>query len=88
MEEKLRLNNGTEILGDLIEEDGKLFLYMTGISLVQAFNALKDPDAAMRITAAAFGQETVYSGYSHLSRIGEENGGVNAVMTKAVSNNG
>lgn len=85
MDEKLRLNNGTEIAGDLIEDDGRLYLYMRGISMIRAFNELKNPDAAMRITAVAFGEETVYSGYSHLSRIGEENGGVNAVMTKAVN---
>ena len=48
MDEKLTLNDGTELTGHMVETDSRLFLYLYGITLTEAFELLNDPrDAAV-----------------------------------------
>ena len=86
MEEKLTLNDGTELAGHAIEAGGRLYVYLDDSTLAAAFTALNDPDRTRRITANRYGEETDYIGYTHLKAVSEESGTqVNAVLTKEVS---
>ena len=44
MDEKLTLNDGTEIEGYFIVSDDRLFVYMKNISLSDAFPLMNDPE--------------------------------------------
>ena len=88
MEEKLTLNDGTELAGHAIEAGGRLYVYLDDSTLAEAFTALIDPDRTRRITADRYGEETNYIGYTHLKAVSEESGtAVNAVLAKEVSAN-
>ena len=81
--EHLILNNGTELNGHLLETDGKLFLYMYGISLEDAFTLLIDPKNTKVIHWERYGDNGTVKGYKHLTAISEETGDmISAVLKK------
>ena len=80
--EKLTLNNGDELQGHLIETDGRLFLYLNGISLADAFGLLIDPENTKIIHAERYGQKTTARGYKQLYSISNENGQICAGLKK------
>ena len=84
MEEKLILNDGTEIENaHCFESDGRLFVYITGTSDMQRyFNLLIDPDNTAKIKAVQYGVETVHSGYVDLYSISKESGNINVVLRR------
>lgn len=72
MNEKLTLNDGTEITGHLIETETRLFLYMYGITLAEAFNLLNDPEKTKKIVAVRYGETATVKGYKKLMSISVE----------------
>lgn len=82
MNEKLTLNDGTEIAGHLLEVNERLFLYLQEISLEDAFNLLIDPENTMIIYAERYGQKTTVTGYVALYAISRENGQICATLRK------
>lgn len=83
MDEKLILNDGTEIVGHMFEVNGRGLLYLYQITLAEAFELLNDPEKTEKITEVKNGVETTVSGYNHLTAISEETGGmINAVLMK------
>ena len=83
MNEKLTLNDGTEIEGHIIESDTSLLLYLKNITLYDAFVLLNDPEKTKKIVAERYGQKTMVRGYKTLKAISVERGGmINATLTK------
>lgn len=80
--EKLILNNGDELQGHLLESNGRLFLYMHGITLAEAFGLLIEPENMKVITEVRYGQKTKVRGYTRLYSISDENGMICAALKK------
>lgn len=76
MDEKLTLNDGTELEGHLIETDARLFVYVYGLAMAEAFELLNDPEKTKKIVAERYGEKTTVRGYKHLYSISEEAGGM------------
>ncbi len=85
MDEKLTLNNGTEIAGHYLETDTRLFLYLFGTTLTSVFELLIDPENTEVIKMNRNGQESQVSGYNHLCSISEERNGMITAGLKKVS---
>lgn len=82
--ETMTFTNGQTVNGHLLEAAGKLFLYIDGMTLKDVFDLLIVPENSTTIRAVRFGEETTVTGYTHLTAVSEEQGGmVSAVMTKA-----
>lgn len=71
MDEKLILNDGTEIAGHLVQS-GRLFLYMYGISLEDAFNLLIDPERTKVIRWQRYSDKGTVKGYKRLMSVSIE----------------
>ena len=82
MNEKLTLNNGTEIEGHLIEASGVLFLYMQGITYEKAFELLDVPENVKKIKAERYGAVQTVKGYKELYTLTKENGFISAGIRK------
>ena len=82
MDEKLILNDGTELHGHLIETDSRLFLYIWEKTLEEAFNLLIDPEKTKKIVEDRYGNITTVRGYKKLMSISEESGGMIASSLK------
>lgn len=75
MDEKLILNDGTEIVGHLIQSGNRLILYMYEISLQDAFDLLIDPERTRVIKWTRYGEKGTLRGYKQLMAISVERGG-------------
>ena len=82
MDEKLILNDGTELKGHQIETETRLFLYMFDITLEAAFDLLKDPEKTKVIKWARYGQTGTVRGYKKLMSISIETGDMSAASLK------
>lgn len=76
MDEKLTLNDGTELVGHLLELDTRLMLYVYDQTMGDLFPLLNDPDKTKVIKAERYGIKQTVRGYKHLCSISEENGGM------------
>lgn len=76
MEEKLILRDGTELEGHLLKTETRLFVYVYGLTLAEAFDLMNDPEKTEEIEAEQYGQTKTVSGYNHLVSISEEAGGM------------
>ena len=74
MNETLTLNDGTELAGHLLERGEKLYLYVTGVTLREAFELLDDPEKTKVIQAERYGAKTTVRGYKRLFSISDDNG--------------
>ena len=85
MEETIRLSDGTVMNGNVIESDGRLYVYLNGSTMTAAFPLLNDAEKTAVIVATQFGEDTTYRGYNHLTAISEEDRGmVSAVLKRTV----
>ena len=82
MDETLTLNDGTELVGHLLETETRLFVYVWGKTLAEAFELLIDPERTKKIVADRYGEKTTVRGYKHLMSISEEAGGMIAGSLK------
>jgi hypothetical protein len=80
--EKLILNNGDELQGHILETESRLFVYLKGISLADAFSLLIDPENTKVIRAERYGEKTTVRGYKKLYSISDENGQICAALKK------
>lgn len=76
MDEKLTLNDGTEMTGHLLESGSRLFVYVYELTLAEAFEVLNDPERTKKIVAEQYGVKATVRGYKHLVAISEESGGM------------
>lgn len=76
MEETLTLNDGTQIQGHKLETESRLFLYLNGTTLAEAFNLLIDPKKTEYIQWERYGQTGNVYGFTKLISISEEAGGM------------
>lgn len=76
MDEKLILNDGTEIQGHLLETENRLFLYLNDITLTEAFSLLIDPRKTEYIQWERYRQTGHVYGFTKLMSISEEEGGM------------
>lgn len=84
MEEKLMFNNGTEVEGHQIETETRLFVYLFGVTLEEAFDLLKVPDNTKIIKWERYGQTGTVRGYKKLMSISVEQGEmISASLKKA-----
>lgn len=72
MNEKLTLNDGTELNGHLIETETRLFLYVYDMQMDEVFNLLYDPEKTKKIVAERGGEKTTVKGYKVLMSISVE----------------
>lgn len=82
MDETLTLNDGTVLTGHLLETETRLFVYVWGKTLAEAFELLIDPERTKRIVADRYGVKETVRGYKHLMSISEEAGGMIAGSLK------
>ena len=75
MDGKLILNDGTELVGHMIETDSRLFVYLYEITLGEAFELLNDPEKTKVIKGEQYGVKQTIRGYKHLCSVSEEMGG-------------
>lgn len=75
MDEKLILNDGTELTGHMIETDSRLFVYLYEITMADAFALLNDPEKTKVIKGERYGEKQTVRGYKHLCSVSEEMGG-------------
>ena len=86
MQEKLTLNDGTELSGHAIVDGLFLYVYLNNITLTASFPIMNDSGKTAKIAENQNGQITEYTGYTHLKSISEESGGrVSAVLLKEVN---
>jgi hypothetical protein len=85
MQEKLILNDGTELEGHVLESGGTLYFYiLQEMTLREAFDLMDDPEKTEAITAEAYGNTKEYDGYNLLYCISLENGLISGGLKRAV----
>ena len=72
--DKVILNNGDELNGHVIETEARLFVYLFGISLTDAFELLNDPEKTKVIKWERYGDKGTIRGYKRLMSISVEQG--------------
>lgn len=74
MEQKLTLNDGTELMNSSVTDDGNiLWLYVyADIEFGNLFALLNDPEKVSKITATFGGEKTEYLGFNELFCIRKE----------------
>lgn len=75
MQEKLILNDGTELAGHAIEDGDVLWVYLDNMTMVTGGPLLMDPEKTKIIKADRYGEKATYIGFDHLYCISEENNG-------------
>lgn len=84
MDEKLTLNDGTELTGHMLETESRLFVYVWEKTMAEAFELLNDPERTKKIVADRYGATQTVKGYKHLVSISEEAGGMVSASLKKV----
>lgn len=82
MNEKLTFNDGTEVQGHQLETETRLFVYLFGVTLEEAFDLLKVPENTKVIKWERYGQTGTVRGYKILMSISVEQGGMIAASLK------
>lgn len=82
MNEKLTFNNGTEVQGHQLETETRLFLYLFGVTLEEAFDLLKVSENTKVIKWERYGQTGTVRGYKTLMSVSVEQGGIIAASLK------
>ena len=82
MNEKLTFNNGTEVQGHQLETETRLFIYLFGVTLEEAFDLLKVPENTKVIKWERYGQTGTVRGYKTLMSISVEQSGMIAASLK------
>lgn len=82
--EILYLNDGTEVIGHILEDasGGMIFVYMDKLSLAAGYALMSDKNKTVRIIAESHGNRHVYEGFTVLSAISDEYGNCNAVLRR------
>ena len=84
MDEKLTLNDGTEVLGHIIQSGDRLILYMYEIGIQDAFDLLIDPERTKVIKWVRRDEKHTLRGFKQLTAISVERGGamIRATLAK------
>ena len=85
MDRKIVLNDGTEIMDGTagLSSSGKLWIYFTGYTMMQAAMMFLDPEKTERIVFFGGENETTYEGYTSCVNMSkDENGQFHICMTR------
>lgn len=82
MDETLKLNDGTELIGHAIEASERLFVYIWEKTMAEVFELLNDPEKTKKIIATRYEDQQTFRGYKHLCSVSEETGGMIAASLK------
>ena len=74
--ETVTLNDGSVYEGNCILTENALLVYLEHKTLAEGFAILGDPEKTCVIRCNQYGQETKYSGYTHLYTLSENMGGM------------
>ena len=80
--ETVTLNDGTVLDGHCIETENALFVYLTGMTLLEGVVLFSDAEKTSVITEMNHEHEHVYTGYTRLSAASDEYGNCNLVMRR------
>lgn len=70
MDEKLTLNDGTELQGYALDNgSGRLFIYLDEIDMDAAFALFYDPEKTASIRGDRYGETRTYEGYTCMQSI-------------------
>lgn len=85
--EILTLADGTQLNGTVLPDgDGlTIFVYLTGISLVEGVQIFSHPERIRTITTLSHGNETVYTGFTELRSVDTEFGNCNLILRRPVN---
>ena len=86
MDEYITLSDGTVFHNShVLESDGHLYVYVNseGQTMKTVFDALYESPYTQTIHAFRFDQDRQYTGYTHLTNVGEDYGQIAAVLRKA-----
>lgn len=78
----LTFNNGTEVQGHQLETETRLFVYLFGVTLEEAFDLLIVPDNTKVIKWERYGQIGTVRGYKTLMSVSVEQGGMISASLK------
>lgn len=84
MDRKLTLNDGTELDGEVVETESRIFFYVWGLTMASVFELMNDPEKTERIKWVRYGETFYYNGYNHLASVSEETGGMIAGSLRKV----
>ena len=76
MDETLKLNDGTELVGHAIEANERLFVYIWNKTMAEVFELLNDPEKTKKIVATRYGNETTFRGYKRLMTVNDQGNGI------------
>ena len=82
--EKLKLNDGTEFSGHVLETDGVMYVYAETMTMAEGWLLLSDPEKTCRIEETRYGHTTIHEGWNHLFCMREEQGGMLSAGLKKV----
>lgn len=69
---------------EVLLSDNTLFFYVrNGMSMAEVFGIMNNSEKTHRITAAQYGNEHVYEGYTDLQSIRKDNGQISGGLRKA-----
>jgi hypothetical protein len=88
MEEKLTLNDGTELTNSSVILSGfTLYFYLSGITMADAFALMNDQEKTAKITAIQYGRQTEYTGFTDLRCIThEDNDQITGSLRRVIDN--
>jgi len=86
--EQLILNDGTVIEGHAIRDGRSLYVYINQMTLAEGFAQLSDSTKTQRIVSKYFGDEEIFEGFTHLSNLSEQEGGMLSAILKKPEVNG
>lgn len=74
--------NGSVYDGHCIESDGRLFVYLDSLTIMDGFRIFSEPDNYATIHEVSYGVERDYIGYNTLMAINGEYGNCNVTLGK------
>lgn len=85
--EILTLVDGTELQGRVMQfvDDRIIFVYLTGMTLVQGYTIFSDSENIATIHAMDHGTEHTYEGYTEITAINNEFGNCNITLRRVQS---
>jgi len=75
--ETLTMNDGTVIENSHVIQNGKtLWFYLSGVTFDQAYRLMSKPAKTQSITADFYGSQTIYTGFTNLFCLTQEESGI------------
>ena len=73
--QELQLNDGTVLADSYAICSGRLFFYLSGVTMAEAFALMNDPEKTCVIISRRYGTEQEFDGYTDLVNLTKEDDG-------------